>query len=136
MDTGIITLLVTNIVTPIIAWWFSKKKYYTEVDKNLIENMKEALEFYKKLSDDSKQRLNETLEELSKVIDQNRELVKRNAYFEQEISSLKTQMLDLSMNICLDLKCRNRILENKVERAERQRNGKKKNNESIDAKDE
>lgn len=40
---------------------FARKKYNSEVDNNLIENMQKSLEFYKKLSDDNKKMLDEVL---------------------------------------------------------------------------
>ena len=56
---------------------FHKKKYNTEVDSNLINNMQESLDFYMKLSDDNKERLEEVL--------------KRNEQLESELDALKKQ---------------------------------------------
>ena len=58
--------------------------------------MKESLEFYKQLSDDNRERLSEVL--------------KKNDQLEKEMSDLKTQLLNLTMNICMDLTCKHRIL--------------------------
>ena len=97
----VLVLIITNILAPIITgfatWLMAKKKYYSEVDSTVIANMKESLDFYKQLSDDNRERL-------SKVLQKNDQL-------EKEVSELKTQMLKLTMNICMDLTCRNRILE-------------------------
>lgn len=99
----ITVLIITNILAPIItgfaSWLMAKKKYYSEVDSTVIANMKESLDFYKQLSDDNRERL-------QNVLDKNEQL-------EKEISELKSQMLKLAMNICMDLTCRNRVLENK-----------------------
>ena len=99
----ITVLIITNILAPIItgfaSWLMAKKKYYSEVDSTVIANMKESLEFYKQLSDDNKERLKEVLD--------------KNDLLEKEISELKSQMLKLAMNICMDLTCRNRVLETK-----------------------
>jgi hypothetical protein len=99
----ITVLIITNILAPIItgfaSWLMAKKKYYSEVDSTVIANMKESLEFYKQLSDDNRERLKEVLD--------------KNELLEKEISELKTQMLKLVTNICMDLTCRNRVLENK-----------------------
>lgn len=96
-------LIITNILAPIItgfaSWLMAKKKYYSEVDSTVIANMKESLEFYKQLSDDNRERLKEVLD--------------KNDQLEKEISELKSQMLKLAMNICMDLTCRNRVLETK-----------------------
>ena len=99
----ITVLIITNILAPIItgfaSWLMAKKKYYSEVDSTVIANMKESLEFYKQLSDDNRERLKEVLD--------------KNDLLEKEISELKSQMLKLAMNICMDLTCKNRVLETK-----------------------
>ena len=96
----IIILIITNILAPVITgfdtWLMAKKKYNSEVDNTVIGNMKESLEFYKQLSDDNRERLSEVL--------------KKNDQLEKEMSDLKTQLLNLTMNICMDLTCKHRIL--------------------------
>lgn len=89
--------LVTTIVSGWVSWIFARKKYNSEVDHNLIENMENSLEFYKKLSDDNRARLEEMAE--------------RNRVLEVEIQELRKQMLNLTMNICMDLTCANRVRE-------------------------
>lgn len=89
--------LLTTVVSAITSWLFARKKYNSEVDHNLIENMENSLEFYKKLSDDNKTRLEEMAE--------------RNKILEAEIQELRKQMLNLTMNICMDLTCANRVRE-------------------------
>ena len=85
MDTGILITgcigLITSIVSGWTSWFFTRRKYNSEVDSNLISNMKESLEFYEKLSNDNKLRLEEVL--------------KRNAELEQEVGELKKQMFNL-----------------------------------------
>ena len=87
--------LLTTVVSAVTSWLFARKKYNSEVDHNLIENMEKSLEFYKKLSDDNRTRLEEMAE--------------RNKTLEAEIQELKKQMLNLTMNICMDLTCANRV---------------------------
>lgn len=95
----IIILIITNILAPIItgfaSWLMAKKKYNSEVDSTVINNMKESLDFYKQLSDDNRERLSEVL--------------KKNEQLEREMSDLKNQLLNLTMNICMDLTCKRRI---------------------------
>lgn len=102
MNTEIIVLIITNIVSPIItgsiAWFQAKKKYNAEVDHSLITNMKESLEFYKRLSDDNRSRLDEA--------------IKRNDALEKDVSDLRKQITDLSLNICLNLSCTHRQFTN------------------------
>lgn len=89
--------LISTIVSGWVSWVFARKKYNSEVDHNLIENMENSLEFYKKLSDDNRTRLEEMAE--------------RNRVLEVEIQELRKQMLNLTMNICMDLTCANRVRE-------------------------
>lgn len=95
IDLGILITGGVGIITTVISgwtsWFFARKKYNSEVDNNLIENMQQSLEFYKKLSDDNKDRLDEVL--------------KRNAELEQEIKDLRKQMFSLMNSICTDLTC-------------------------------
>lgn len=88
--TGIIGLIST-IISGWTTWFFTRKKYNSEVDNNLIQNMKESLDFYRKLSDDNRERLEEVL--------------KRNEILEQEIGELRKQMFNLMGSICVDLTC-------------------------------
>lgn len=95
LDLGILITGGVGIITTVISgwtsWFFARRKYNSEVDNNLIENMQQSLEFYKKLSDDNKNRLDEVL--------------KRNAELEQEIRDLRKQMFSLMNSICTDLTC-------------------------------
>lgn len=95
IDLGILITGGVGIITAVISgwtsWFFARRKYNSEVDNNLIENMQQSLEFYKKLSDDNKNRLDEAL--------------KRNAELEQEIRDLRKQMFSLMNSICTDLTC-------------------------------
>lgn len=95
IDLGILITGGVGIITTAISgwtsWFFARRKYNSEVDNNLIENMQQSLEFYRKLSDDNKNRLDEVLE--------------RNAELEQEIKDLRKQMFSLMNSICTDLTC-------------------------------
>ena len=96
MDIGVLITAVVGIITSIASgwtsWFFTRKKYNSEVDQNVIHNMNESLEFYKKLSDDNKQRLDE--------------MIKRNDELEDEIKELRKQMTALMMMTCKDLTCK------------------------------
>ena len=88
--TGIVGL-ITTVTSGWVSWLFAKKKYNAEVDTNLIENMQKSLDFYMKLSDDNKARLDEAL--------------KRNDVLEDEVRDLRKQMFELMNNICYDMTC-------------------------------
>lgn len=95
IESGIlITALIgiaTTFTSGFTAWFFARKKYNSEVDNNLIRNMQDSLEFYKKLSDDNKSRLDEVL--------------KRNENLEEEVKELRQQVMGLLTSICTDLSC-------------------------------
>ena len=61
IDIGIIITggigIVTTIVSGWASWFFARKKYYTEVDSNEIENLKESLKFYENIVKDNNQKL-------------------------------------------------------------------------------
>lgn len=83
--------LLTSIISSWTTWFFARRKYNSEVDSNLINNMKESLDFYEKLSTDNRERLEEVL--------------KRNTELEQEVGELRKQMFNLMSSICTDLTC-------------------------------
>ena len=83
--------LLTTIISSWATWFFARKKYNSEVDSNLINNMKESLDFYEKLSTDNRERLEEVL--------------KRNTELEQEVGELRKQLFNLMSSICTDLTC-------------------------------
>ena len=88
--TGIIGL-ITTVLSGWTSWFYTRKKYNSEVDNNLILNLKNSLEFYEKLSNDNKVRLEEVLQ--------------RNNELEKELKELKKQMFNLMASICTDLTC-------------------------------
>ena len=95
VDLGILITGGIGLITTIVSGWtscfFARKKCDSEVDSNLINNMKESLDFYEKLSTDNRERLEEVL--------------KRNSELEQEVGELRKQMFNLMGSICVDLTC-------------------------------
>ena len=94
MNTETIIALIgvaSTVIGSWASWFFTRRKYNSEVDDTIIENMKQSLEFYTKLSDDNKVRLEETL--------------RRNEQLEKEVRDLRNQMFELMNNICYDLSC-------------------------------
>lgn len=89
IDTGIIITgvvgLVTTIVSSLITWLLSRKKYNAEVNHDEIVNMKESLEFYKDLSESNQRTLTEILE-------RSEELANTNIKLLIEVQNLKTQI--------------------------------------------
>ena len=99
IDLGILITggigLITTRVSGWTAWFFARKKYDSEVDSNLINNMKDSLDFYEKLSTDNRERLEEVL--------------KRNTKLEKEIGELRKQVFEVMTKICLNLECAVRV---------------------------
>lgn len=83
--------IISTIISGWVSWISARRKYNSEVDNNLIKNMQESLDFYKKLSDDNRTRLEEVL--------------KRNEDLEDEVKELRTQLFSLMSSICTDLSC-------------------------------
>lgn len=88
--TGGIGILAT-ITSAWVSWVFARRRYNSEVDNNLIKNMQESLDFYKKLSDDNRARLEEAL--------------KRDEDLEAEVRELRSLIFNLMNSICTDLSC-------------------------------
>ena len=82
---AVLTGAIATFVSSFTTWFFTKRKYNTEVDANLITNMQESLEFYKTLADDNKARLDEVLRE--------------NAELRKEISDLRNQVDKLTSTL-------------------------------------
>lgn len=95
-----IVIAVIGVVSNLVTYVLTKRKYNAEVDSSVIGNLKESLDFYKKLSDDNKQRLDEIL--------------KRNDQLEDEVRDLRKQVLSLMGSICYNATCENRRLHEKI----------------------
>ena len=106
--TGIISI-ASSLVTGWTTWFFTRRKYNSEVDSTIIQNMKESLDFYRKLSDDNKERLEEVL--------------KRNESLEQEVAELRKQMLSLMGSLCMDLSCQLRKRNYNLFNSKKEENG-------------
>lgn len=95
METNVIITaavgLVANIVTSIVTWLLTRKKYNTEVDSNEIENLKKSLEFYEDIVKDN----NKKLQFYINLAESNR----------TEVYRLKGIIHRLLNNSCLDNSC-------------------------------
>lgn len=89
--------LISTIVSGWASWVFARKKYNTEVDSNYIENLQKALVTYDSIIAHNKAEIEH--------------LINKNDLLEKEVSELKRQMLNLTMNICMDLTCTARVRE-------------------------
>ena len=104
---------ITSLVSGWTSWFFTRKKYNSEVDSTIISNMKESLDFYRQLSDDNKQRLEE-------VLKRNDELEERDKRLEEEVRELRKQVFEIMAKICLNLECAVRVRSPKLFENEKQ----------------
>lgn len=102
--TGIVGVFST-IVSSWITWFFTRKKYYSEVDNNLIQNMQKSLDFYRDLSNDNEERLKKILEDNAALRQSVNELLKENKQLKKEMDVLKDQVIKITTTICTDLSC-------------------------------
>lgn len=93
MDVLVTALIgvITTTTSGWVSWFFTRRKYNTDVDHSVIENMEKSLEFYSKLAEDNKERLEEVL--------------KRNANLESDINKVKTQLAELVFLTCKNMSC-------------------------------
>ena len=92
--------IITTTVSSIVSWGLAKKKYNTEVDHSLIHNMEKSLEFYTKLADDNSNRLDAISQE--------------NLDLRDEVHELRTQLMRLAFNLCMNASCPNRQREDLI----------------------
>jgi hypothetical protein len=91
--TGLVSVC-TSTISSVVTWVLARRKYNAEVNGALIKNLEETLDFYKKLSDDNKARLDET--------------IKRSNQLELQVANLKDQLINMMGSICMDLTCTHR----------------------------
>lgn len=85
------------VITALITFKLTKRKYNSEVDSNVISNMEKSLNFYKKLSDDNSKRLDEVL--------------RKNNKLEDEVDELRKSMFSLMSQICTRIMCQDRVVD-------------------------
>ena len=94
--TGIVGL-ITTIVTNVLTFVFSRRKYNAGVDHDTIDNMKNALQFYENAIESN----NRTLID---VLSKSENLAKVNAQLLLEVQNLKIQVEILTQVIKTELK--------------------------------
>ena len=88
--------ILTTAASGFCSYVFTKKKYYTEVDHNVIENLEKSLKFYEELTTHNREKLNE-------LVDENKALRK-------EVDDLRKQLQELTTNLYLDSEYQKRVL--------------------------
>ena len=95
IDNGILVTGLIGLISTILGSWssyfFTRKKYNSEVDLNLIDKMQKSLEFYVQLSEDNKHILEETLDKVNKLERRNDILEKENRELRKAVSYIEIQ---------------------------------------------
>lgn len=104
MESGIILALIglaEAVITSVVTFLLTRRKYKTEVhggeienDGHQIDNKHNDLDFYIKLANDNKEKLDE-------LSDENKELRK-------EVAELRQVMFGMLQQICTDMMCQKR----------------------------
>ena len=117
--------ILAGVISSVVTWLLTKRKYDSDVDNSNIQNMSESLDFYIKLSDDYKNRLAAELEshnkEVAELRAENAELKKemreqakrfdeKFTTQQKEITLMKNQMLSVYGQVCLNFRCGERVL--------------------------
>ena len=108
MNSEIIIIIggiITNVVTGFFSWFLTRRKYNVEVKANDISNMQDSLEFYKKLSDDNKARLEDLLESNKELREQNSRLETKCDKLEEKLDEMKSEVIKFMGQICLNMDC-------------------------------
>lgn len=90
----------STVVSSIITFVLTKRKYNAEVDSELIKNMQDSLKFYNELSSSNTQKLQSLFEE--------------NQELRRQVNQLQNQVLNLMSSICYDATCKYRKLQEEI----------------------
>lgn len=116
MATEIIIALVgiaSTVISSIVTFRQTKKKYNAEVDNQVISNLKESLSFYMKICDDNSKRLDDFCEEDSQL--------------RRQVGELKMQLIRIMSVVCYNTTCKLRVIEdNHITKKENGNKGNKK----------
>lgn len=88
MSEIVITSLVglaCTIISSIVTWFLSRKKYHTEVDHDKIQNMEDSLSFYERLTESN----NKTL---TVLLEKSEQLATSNVNLLIEVQDLRVQV--------------------------------------------
>lgn len=112
MNNVLITALIgifTTFASGFISYIFTRKKYNSEVDHNVIQNMQEALEFWKNVSEGNKKILEDMSNMNRRVLEENSIIKEENRTLKNDLSELKTEWIAVLSKICLNMTCEERI---------------------------
>lgn len=93
---------IIGIISSVITWFLAKRRYNAEVGDVVIKNMEQSLQFYMKLSDDNRDRLNDLQTKLDSELN-------KNLLLKNELEVLKMQIQFLLRYNCMKMGCKHRI---------------------------
>lgn len=97
MDSTVLLAIIglgEAVITSVVTFLLTKRKYKTEVDGNEIDNKHKDLNFYKDLVEDNKVKLDE--------------LQSENLYLRREVAELRSVVFGMLSQICTDMMCQSR----------------------------
>lgn len=109
MITGIVsafTGLFCSIISGIVTFFFTRRKYNSEVDSQQIKNMGDSFDTYKRMMESNLEAQKESMEMV--IMSQNQRidlLQKENDSLKSQVSQLQQQMINILGSICLDATC-------------------------------
>ena len=109
MITGIVSALTglfCSIISGIVTFFFTRRKYNSEVDSQQIKNMGDSFDTYKRMMESNLEAQKEAMEMV--IMSQNQKidlLQKENDSLKSQVSQLQQQMINILGSICLDATC-------------------------------
>lgn len=100
MDTlyAILMSVATAIGGGFSGWFFTRKKYHTEVDANVIKNLASSFTLYK----ENIEYCEKTIKDLKDTIE---EYKLKNDKLEKDLTELKERMFHIMEQVCINLAC-------------------------------
>lgn len=112
MGTALISALVglfCTIVTSIVTFLLTRRKYNSEVESQQIQNLNEAFNLYKKTMEEtiaSRQKSQDAIVE--SMSNEMKTLKEENSDLRKQVSQLQMEMINILGTICLDTTCKMR----------------------------
>lgn len=89
-----ICTIIGSVISSLVTFLFTKKKYNAEVDSAKIDNLKQIIDI-------QNEQIKNLSERLNIILDRNKQL-------EQEVVEVRKQMFNVLSSICYDFTCKHR----------------------------
>ncbi len=93
--TALIGILVT-FASSLTTYFFTRRKYNAEVEGNSIDNMDNSLDFYIKLANDNKEKLDSLSSENENLRNKMEEVLQENVKLMEQMIELRAQINKLT----------------------------------------